>query len=358
MILYLEFHAGQRRGGELYHAQLHAWFKDRFRAVAPDLLPPHADLGRSRLRQARHCLLRTKQYRPRVLVSDISSAVRNRAAVRWAVRHGGKLLLVIQAEPRAKFKSGLRKLILRRCEDYLLRNAAIVIVNSRFIVETVRQKCSSSCSVVVAPPGLDVEPAPSGATGRSHADTPVKLLYVGEISRVKGLTYLIEAMSRIRHLPVELDVVGGCKQEPAYYQLVRRGIDQHGLADRVRFHGHLGRSQLDDLLPRTHILVAPSLSEGYGMMLAEAMCYGLPIIATNAGAIPEIVVDGANGLLVPPADAAALAAAIERLVSGPALRERMGETNRRKALALPTWDDFRATLECDLAPLIEPFLRD
>ena len=358
MILYLEFYAGQRRGGELYHAQLHAWLKGRLGSVVPAELPPHADLGRSRLGQARHCLLRTKQYRPSVLVSDISSAVRNRAAVRWAVRHGGKLLLVIQAEPRVKFKSGLRKLILRRCEDYFLRNAAIAIVNSRFIAETVRPKCPSSCSVVVAPPGLDVEPVPSAATGRSHADTPVKLLYVGEISRVKGLTYLIEAMSRIRHLPVELDVVGGCKQEPAYYQLVRRGVDQHGLADRVRFHGHLGRSQLDDLLPRTHILIAPSLSEGYGMVIAEAMCYGLPIIATNAGAIPEIAVDGANGLLVPPADAAALAAAIERLVSEPALRERFGETNSRKSLTLSTWDDFRATLERDLVPLIEPFLCD
>jgi glycosyltransferase involved in cell wall biosynthesis len=97
----------------------------------------------------------------------------------------------------------------------------------------------------------------------------------------------------------------------------------------------------DEMPPRYHdatVAVMPSLEEGFGLPLAEAMAAGLPTVATRVGGMPEIVVEGETGLLVPPADADALAAAIVRVLADPELARRLGNAGRARAVERYSWD--------------------
>ncbi len=105
-----------------------------------------------------------------------------------------------------------------------------------------------------------------------------------------------------------------------------RRIADAGLEDRVRLAGF--RDDLPDILPCLELLVHPALMEGLGVSLLQAASAGVPIVASDAGGIPEAVRDGLNGILVPPGNTAALETAIARLLRHPALAQRMGRAGR------------------------------
>jgi glycosyltransferase involved in cell wall biosynthesis len=106
-----------------------------------------------------------------------------------------------------------------------------------------------------------------------------------------------------------------------------RLAETHGVAGAVRFLG-TGTALVERTMAAADVLVAPSLSEGFGLVALEAMAMERPCVASRTGGLAEIIEDGASGLLVPPADAQALAAAILRLARDPELRVRMGRRGR------------------------------
>ena len=108
---------------------------------------------------------------------------------------------------------------------------------------------------------------------------------------------------------------------------LKEQVKNLGLADRVHFLGW--RADVDQIMGCFDIFVLPSLNEGMGRVLVEAMAAGLPIVASRVGGIPDLVKDGKNGLLVPPADASALAEAISDLLTDKEKRNRMGEAGKK-----------------------------
>jgi len=179
--------------------------------------------------------------------------------------------------------------------------------------------------VSVVPEGLDLGPWREGAEGRAGGAV---ILSVARQYRRKDTRTLLEAFSRVRgrHPAAALRIVGGGPELPA----LRARAAELGLGAAVTFLGELP----DDEAVRREYLAAdvfclPSLQEGFGIVLLEAMAAGLPIVATRAAAIPEVVPDGEAGLLVPPSDPEALAEALDRLLSDPDLRRRLGEAGRR-----------------------------
>ncbi len=145
-------------------------------------------------------------------------------------------------------------------------------------------------------------------TDRRSPHSPFRLLFVGRISPEKGLDDLLRAVAVVPD--VVLEVVGDGPMRDSYMQLA----DDLNIASRVVWLGRLRWGEpLFSRMRESDALVLPSLTEGLPQVVIEAMCMGLPVVATAAGGIPEIVRDAENGLLVPVRDSRALASAIERI---------------------------------------------
>lgn len=155
-------------------------------------------------------------------------------------------------------------------------------------------------------------------------------LFVGQCAEYKGIEYLLQAISLLSDQRVMLDVVGNTSAEREYFTRLIHIIKDLKLQDRVIFHGHVSdKTALEQFYQRADVFVLPSLMEGFGIVLLEAMSFGLPIIATKVGAVSELIKDGLNGLLVPPAEPSALAKAIDLLLRSPSLREQYGQTGNK-----------------------------
>lgn len=112
---------------------------------------------------------------------------------------------------------------------------------------------------------------------------------------------------------------------------------QHGLMRNVEYIARVSTDELVALYNRAQVVVSPSLYEGFGLPAAEAMACGTPVVATTAGAFPEFIEDGRTGILVPPGDPAALAAAIRALLTDPERCERMGAAASEHIRTNFTW---------------------
>lgn len=186
--------------------------------------------------------------------------------------------------------------------------------------------------IVVAEPGTEPAVRAEG-TG-----DPIELLAVGAISQRKGYPILVEALSELRHLPWHLTIAGAADRNPEAAAALSSAIARYELQDRIRVVGGLPRTDLEALYSAADIFVMPSLFEGYGMVLAEAMARGLPIVCTTGGAAAETVPDGA-GIKVPPGDASAFGGALRDVLLSPALRQRLASESWQAGQALPRWDD-------------------
>ena len=187
---------------------------------------------------------------------------------------------------------------------------------------------------VTIPSGVDLEPyekpGEPAATVRAALGLPPHAGLIGSVGRlepVKGHRYLVDAFAHLapRFPDLYLALIGDGELAPALRDLVGRA----GLADRVRFLGW--RDDTPALLHALDLFVFPSLNEGMGRALVEAMAAGCPVVASRAGGIPEVLADGEAGLLVESGDALALARGIETLLLAPALRARLAEAGRQRA---------------------------
>jgi glycosyltransferase involved in cell wall biosynthesis len=150
---------------------------------------------------------------------------------------------------------------------------------------------------------------------------PHRLVTVGRLQAPKDPITLLRALSELGR-PAEAVIVGDGPDRPAVESEVRR----LGLQTAVRLTGE--RDDVAELLAEADLFVLSTRSEGLPLSILEAMAAGLPVVASDVGGVPELVVDGETGFLVPPGDPHALAAAIERLLDDPDLRRRLGAAGR------------------------------
>ncbi|MET9800443.1 glycosyltransferase family 4 protein [Streptomyces sp. NPDC006368] len=212
--------------------------------------------------------------------------------------------------------------------------------------------------VHVAVPGADTAPlAPGGASGPASpgtsggssgtGDAP-RLLCVASVTPRKGQHELVEALSAVRDLPWSCVCVGGLSQDPDYVLRLRKLIERYGLDDRVHLAGPRSGPELNASYAGADLLVLASHAETYGMAVTEALARGVPVLATAVGGLPEAVgyaPDGSlPGVLVPPRDPAALAAALRRWLSEPGERHRAKVAARRRRTALAGWETTTRSL--------------
>ncbi|HUR33353.1 MAG TPA: glycosyltransferase family 4 protein, partial [Vicinamibacterales bacterium] len=180
------------------------------------------------------------------------------------------------------------------------------------------------------------------ATG--HGDGTLRLLCVASLVPRKGHDTLFTALEGLASLDWQLTCVGRLDRDAAYAAELARRAATGPLAGRVTMAGELSGDALDAAYAAADLFVLPTHYEGYGMVVAEALARGIPVVSTPTGAIPELVRDRA-GVLVPPGNAAALGAALAPLISD---RTRLGALRdgaMQARAALPTWDEACARME-------------
>lgn len=180
-------------------------------------------------------------------------------------------------------------------------------------------------------PGLDawVEPMPVDTTlfTPAWAHEPSRFLFVGRLNAQKGVMTLLKALASSA-TGASLDVVGG-GDRVAVDQL----IGQLGLGERVTVHGPLRQEQLVPLYQSATATVVPSENEGLGLVAVESMLCETPVIAFRSGGLTDVVIDGETGVLTPPGDVAALAAAMDAIVRDANRAAALGRAGRLAALA-------------------------
>lgn len=189
--------------------------------------------------------------------------------------------------------------------------------------------------VRVVQPGTDPADLAHGSVG-TDPGASCALLCVATLTPRKGHAVLLDALSGLQDRRWTLHCAGSMTRDPATTRQLRERIAAHGLAQRVVLHGELDADALQALYARADAFVLPSHYEGYGMVLAEALGRGLPIVSTTAGAIAETVPADA-GVLVPPGDSAALRVALARLLDEPAWRGALASGARAARARLGDW---------------------
>lgn len=224
---------------------------------------------------------------------------------------------------------------LRQSERLALARARAIVASSPTTRATLEAEFGVPANeIVVAVPGCDPAPRAAGTNG----DASLRLLAVGSLIPRKGYRDLVESLTAIVDRPWTLTIAGSPDHAPATAAELRDGIARAGLAGRIALTGAIGLDELAQLYDRADIFVMPSLYEGYGMVLTEALARGLPIVTTLSGAGAEALPDAA-ALKVPPGDAAALAKALARLIDAPAERRQRADAAWAAAGDLPRWSE-------------------
>ncbi len=217
-------------------------------------------------------------------------------------------------------------------KDRELALADTVFVASTFTRRTLSEYPGQIQDIVTVPYGAPT-PLPGARPAGRRADEPLKVLFVGSLGQRKGLRYLLEAMAML--------------EGQAGFSLTLIGTVPAGrcdpLATALRQHRHvtsLPHAEIMAEMRRHHVLVLPSLFEGFGLVLTEAMANGLPVIATDHTAAPDIMQDGREGFLVPIRSAARIAESLVRLREDETARQAMGAAAIQRTAAMP-WINYR-----------------
>lgn len=220
-------------------------------------------------------------------------------------------------------------------KDRELELADTVFVASSFTKHTLTDCPHQIRDIVVVPYGAPM-PLPGVSPSTRAAHEPLKVLFVGSLGQRKGLRYLLEAMS-------SLGTRGG-------YSLTLIGTMPSGgclpLVEATQTHRHISSLPHDEILAemrRHHVLVLPSLFEGFGLVLTEAMANGLPIVATSHTAAPDIIEDGVEGYVIPIRSATAIAEKLVNLRENEAARRAMGQAAINRARGMG-WDGYRRAM--------------
>jgi glycosyltransferase involved in cell wall biosynthesis len=224
---------------------------------------------------------------------------------------------------------------LLRNEANVLRHCERVVVTSPLTAQVLAQAFGVSPAVIsIAEPGTDPAPPAEG----SVAGEPLSILAVGAVSPRKGYTLLVEALGELKHRPWHLTIAGTPDRDPQALEDLRAVIGLHELAERVTLAGEVSEERLDELYRRADIFVSASLFEGYGMVLAEAMARGLPMVVSTGGAAAQTVPDDA-AIKVPPGDVYRLRAALSRVIADPNERSRLARASLEAGRSLPRWNE-------------------
>ena len=223
-----------------------------------------------------------------------------------------------------------RRTIAREESEY--DEADYITVPSTFVYRTFVEQGVSANKLRLLPYGVNLSRfQPVDKPDSQRFD----ILFVGGMSLQKGVQYLVQAYQRIKHPAKSLTFVGS-PSESLIKALTLVGL---WLEDTIVL-GHMPQTELKQIMSRSHVLVLPSIQDGFGMVMAQAMACGCPVVATNHTGAEDLMTDGLEGFIVPVRDVSALTDKLQQLADEPRLRDSMGEKALQKVQSLGGWDDY------------------
>jgi glycosyltransferase involved in cell wall biosynthesis len=210
-------------------------------------------------------------------------------------------------------------------------------------VATALDRTELARSVVAYPAGDRFTSAltPEQIQRRANHSGPLRVVFVGNIIRRKGLLILLEALLKLPAGTCQLNVVGNADIDALHMRVVYHLLMVTQLPG-VTLTGVVGDEDLAAILASSDVLVVPSEYEGFGIAYLEGMGFGLPAIGTTSGGASEIIADGVNGYLVPPNDPAAVAHGLMNLAADRARLAQMSLAARERFLVQPGWTESMA----------------
>lgn len=242
-------------------------------------------------------------------------------------------------------------------ESRLMRQADKLIVTSPMTRRNLAGFDVDPNAVSVVIPGVEPAAPAAGPSVGPNAEPgpglPKSLLCVGTLTQRKGHLVLLQALARLVDLDWHLKLVGSAAWDPDHARQIERLVEDESLSIRVSFIGEQDDEELSALYQQADLFVLASHHEGYGMVLAEALARGLPIVSTTAGAIPDTV-PGAAGRLVPAGDVDALAAALRQVLTDHQLYQNLREGALEARRTLPSWAEVAGRFSKELEGLNQP----
>ena len=336
-------------GGYLYHQRV-ASFAPRhgarvlFVSVPPWPFPLGVLAGPAVLREV-------KRQRPDVLLMDSIAAA---FLVPWLSFLRPRVPVVgIAHQPPGGIEHGWWR---TRAQGVLdrraYRHAAAVLAASALLADQLAASGVPWARLRVVPPGRDVAAVPGQLPGDLRLGRRAALLCVGNWLLHKGIVDVLEAVRRLPADLVTLHLVGDTERDPSYAERVRALLASSDLAGRVVVHGALPLEGVAAMYAMADVFVLASTRESYGTVYGEAMAAGLPVVGYVAGNLPHLARDEQEGLLVPPGNIEALAAALRRLAENAELRTRLGAAAALRGAGFPTWAQTAERLFGELRTIV------
>lgn len=255
-------------------------------------------------------------------------------------------------EPRPAWQQSFHRWV----EKAYLTSVDAFIFNSQDSQKQVERLVGADRPSLIAYPAGDQLAAtmePESIIKRARESGPLRLLFLGNVIPRKGLHTLVETLDTLPRDDFRLYVVGSLTMAPAYVKQIRSQVETMGLQDVIHFEGPQYDADLRGYVEHCHLLVMPSFYEGFGIVYLEGMSFGLPAIATTAGAAGEIIQHGENGSLIPPGDAQTLKARLRHLHENRDALVAMSLSARRRFEAFPTWQESMASIRAFLVKVLE-----
>ncbi len=254
----------------------------------------------------------------------------------WASKKHLKIPYVVWGQGSDIYLPGS---FIRMAYKTILKNADAVLALTEDMKQRMLEISNRDISVVPNGIGLEQFNIKSGEKKKGNSKT---IIFVGRLHPVKGVSYLIEAMAIVHRgmADAKLILVGDGTERSRLEKLVEK-LDLNGC---IQFTGQVQQERIPTMLQQADLFALPSLSESFGIVNLEAMAAGLPIVATNVGGIPDIVVEGVNGYLVNAKRPSEIADRIIMLLWNDKIREEISVNNMEKA-KLYAWDIVAGKVE-------------
>ena len=243
-------------------------------------------------------------------------------------------------------KENLEKLYLKKIKN--------LIVITREIEDLVSKKSKSLNNIFKINNAIDIGFFSEKNSDKDETKDDLVILFVAAITPRKGLHYLLEAFDKIsgRYPNAKLKIVGMWDWAPEYVADLKEKYSQHLVTKKIEFTGSVSRKKIENYFATSHIFILPSLAESAPMVISQAMCSGMTIIATSVGGIPEMISHEEDGLIVNPEDVLELEDAMKKVISSYELRKVFSKNAKIKgynryhptSVASQTFDAYKRIL--------------